>query len=84
MKKNGVNSVTRKCSGVSTIQLREKAIVESPTYDLAASAAFSTSGIDIYFALLLSRNDGFGIHTFLISRHNRFPHNSGELLPSDS
>ena len=45
MKKNGVNSVTRKCSGVCKIQLREKAIVESPAYVLVASAAFSTSGI---------------------------------------
>ena len=44
MKKNGVKSASRMCLGVLTIQLREKAIVESPTYDLAASADLSTSG----------------------------------------
>ena len=44
MKKNDVKSVIRTCSGVCTIQLREKAIVESPAFDLAASADLSTSG----------------------------------------
>ena len=45
VKKNGVKSVPRMCSGVCTIQSREKAIVESPTYNLAASADLSTSGL---------------------------------------
>ena len=44
VKKNGVKSVSRMFSGVCTIQLREKAIVDSPTYGLAASADLSTSG----------------------------------------
>ena len=44
VKKNGVKSVSRNDSGVCTIQLREKGIVESPTYDLAASADLSTTG----------------------------------------
>ena len=33
-------------SGVYAIQLREKAIVQSPTHDPAASADLSTSGSD--------------------------------------
>ena len=45
VKKNGVKSVSRNDSEVCTIQLREKAIVESPTYDLAASADLCTTGI---------------------------------------
>ena len=40
----GKNSAPGKCSGDSSIQLRVKAIVESPAYGLAASADLSTSG----------------------------------------
>ena len=44
MKKNGGKSVSRIYSGVCTIQLKGKTIVESPTYGLAASADLSTTG----------------------------------------
>ena len=44
VKKKGQKSASGKCSGDSSIQLRVKAIVESPAYGLAASADLSTSG----------------------------------------
>ena len=69
VKKNGVKSVSRMCSGVCTIQLREKAIVESPTYGLAASADLSTTGTAAYLSVALVFNNFFSSLAFFTERN---------------